>query len=152
MNDRHSEPHATEHPVETALRIALDAHRGQEDKAGRPYILHPLRVALAQSTDAAFCAALLHDAVEDTPLTLDDLRSAGVSETVVAAVDALTRREGESYNAYLARAGADPIAISVKRADLQDNLDVRRLRKVTDTDARRLTKYLGALSRLSDAD
>jgi len=102
--------------LERALEIAADAHRGQVDKAGEPYLLHPLRVMLRLAGEQERIVALLHDVVEDAPAwTLDRLRAEGFPEEVVLAVDRLTRREGEPYEALiqrilslgLARAGAD---------------------------------------------
>ena len=81
--------------LERAIEIAAGAHRGQQDKAGEPFILHPLRVMNACSTSSQQIAAVLHDVVEDSDLMLDDLRQEGLVEELVAAVDAMTRREGE---------------------------------------------------------
>ena len=127
--------------LEEAIGIAAQAHRGQRDRAGAPYILHPLRIMFAMQTDAERMAAVLHDVVEDTSWTLDALRERGFPEPVVTAVDHLTRREGESYEAFVLRAAADPVARRVKVADLEDNLDVRRLGTVSADDVERLTKY-----------
>lgn len=102
-----------------AISLAAMAHGGQTDKAGEPYILHPLRVMLACATLETRIAAVLHDAVEDTDLALSDLARFG--DQVVGAVDALTHREGEAYFDYIARAKENPIACEVKRADLWDN-------------------------------
>ena len=130
--------------LEEALSFAIEAHRGQKDKAGAPYILHVLRVMMQMPDEHAMMAAALHDVVEDTPHTLDALRAAGFPEPVVEAVDGLTRREGESYAAFVERASAHPIARRVKLADLEDNMDVRRLRHLTDADLARLQRYRDA--------
>src|SRR5690349_12469488 len=90
--------------LEEAIRIAVEAHRGQKDRAGAPYILHPLRMMLRVQTDAERMAAVLHDVVEDTDWTLDALREHGFPDEVVTAVDHLTRREGESYEEFVTRA------------------------------------------------
>jgi (p)ppGpp synthase/HD superfamily hydrolase len=127
--------------LEEAIGIAAQAHRGQRDRAGAPYILHPLRMMLALRTDDERMAAVLHDVVEDTDWTLDALRERGFSEQVVTAVDHLTRREGETYEAFVLRAAADPVARRVKVADLEDNMDVRRMGTLSADDAERLTKY-----------
>ena len=127
--------------LEEAIEIAAQAHRGQRDRAGAPYILHPLRMMFAVQTDAERMAAVLHDVVEDTDWTLDALRERGFPEQVVAAVDHLTRREGESYEAFVRRAAQDPVARRVKVADLEDNMDVRRIGTVSADDVERLTKY-----------
>lgn len=135
--------------IEEAIRIAVEAHRGQKDRAGAPYILHPLRMMFRLQTDAERMAAVLHDVVEDTPWTLDDLRGRGFPEEVVAAVDHLTRRDGESYEAFVERAALHPVARRVKVADLEDNMDVRRTGTVTEGDVERLTRYHRAWRRLT---
>lgn len=108
-------------PVERAIEIAIEAHAGQRDRAGQPYILHPLRVMLAQDDDASRVVAVLHDVVEDSDWTPDDLRREGFPEGIIVALDALTRREGEPYMDYIDRAGANQTAREVKIADLRDN-------------------------------
>ena len=135
--------------LETAIGIAVDAHRGQKDRAGAPYILHPLRMMFRVQTDAERMAAVLHDVVEDTAWTLDDLRARGFPDQVVEAVDHLTRRPGESYEAFVERAAGHPVARRVKIADLEDNLDVRRIGNVGESDAERLNRYLRAWRRLT---
>jgi (p)ppGpp synthase/HD superfamily hydrolase len=134
--------------LERAIEIAATAHAGQQDKAGAPYILHPLRVMLAQKEPAQRIAAILHDVVEDTPWTLEQLRAEGFSDDVLSAVDALTKRKGEDYFAFVDRAGRDPVARAVKIADIRDNMDVSRTAGVTDRDRERLEKYRQALTRL----
>jgi (p)ppGpp synthase/HD superfamily hydrolase len=134
--------------IETAIKIAVDAHGGQTDLSGQPYILHPLRVMLAMPADAERAAAVLHDVVEDTEVTLEDLRLAGLPEEVIAAVDCVTKRKGEAYTDYLDRIANNPIARRVKLADLQDNMRVDRLVTMTDRDLKRLEKYRHARERL----
>lgn len=135
--------------LEEAIRIAVEAHRGQKDRAGAPYILHPLRMLFRVQTDAERMAAVLHDVVEDTAWTLDDLRARGFPAEVVDAVDHLTRRPDESYEQFVDRAAAHPVARRVKLADLEDNLDVRRIGGVSPSDAERLNRYLAAWHRLT---
>lgn len=132
--------------LEDAIILAARAHRGQCDRAGQPYILHPLRMMLRMQTDEARLVAVLHDVVEDSAVTLDDLRRQGYSERVVTAVDRLTRRDGESYDDFVARAAADPLARAVKIADLEDNLDTTRLAEITERDQERLARYRRALA------
>lgn len=127
--------------LEDAIELALRVHRGKTDKAGAPYILHVLRVMVAMEDDTARMAAVLHDVVEDSDCTLADLRAQGFPRKVVAAVDALTRRPGESYEAFVLRAAANPIARRVKLADLEDNMDVRRLNALEQADLERLRRY-----------
>ena len=127
--------------LERAILLAVQAHRGQVDRSGAPYILHPLRVMLRVETENERIAAVLHDVVEDTDWTLDGLRAEGFPEEVVQAVDCLTRREGESYDDRVARAAANPIARRVKLADLEDNMDARRLARWSEEDAARFERY-----------
>ena len=134
-----------------AITIAAEAHQEQKDKAGAPYILHPIRVMLRQSGEAEMTAAILHDVVEDTPWTLDRLRAEGFADDVLQAVDCLTRRDGETYDAFMDRVKTSPIARRVKLADLEDNMDVRRLPEVTENARVRLSKYLAAWRRLKAA-
>lgn len=135
--------------IEEAIRIAVEAHRGQRDRGGAPYILHPLRVMFRVQTQAERMAAVLHDVVEDSAWTLNDLRARGFADEVLEAVDALTKREGEEYEAYVDRAAAHPVARRVKIADLEDNMDVRRTGTVSERDAARLNRYLRAWKRLT---
>ena len=132
--------------LEDALIFAADAHRGQTDKAGKPYVAHPLRVMNNLGLDATLeeqMAALLHDVVEDCGVSLDDLRAAGFDEAVVVAVDHLTKNaEGErDYQKTIERAAANPIARRVKMADLTDNMDLARIARPTAEDLARVEKY-----------
>ncbi len=113
--------------VADALRIATEAHRGQADKAGQPYIGHVVRVMDRVDTDVEKMAAALHDVIEDTDATPESLLRQGVPEHVVDAVLALTKRDGETYDDFVLRVGAHPIARQVKIADLADNSDPRRI-------------------------
>jgi (p)ppGpp synthase/HD superfamily hydrolase len=133
------------HPLAHAIRIAAEAHEGQVDKAGQPYILHVMRVMFGCTSPEAQVAAALHDVVEDTDWTLDDLRREGFTETVVQTVDALTRREGEEYFEFARRAAATPLGREVKRADLLDNMDIRRIANPSEKDWERLKRYRKAL-------
>lgn len=134
--------------LEEAIRIAVEAHRGQKDRAGAPYVLHPLRLMSRMWTDAARIVAVLHDVVEDSDWTLDRLRAAGFPEEMVSAVDALTKREGEDYEGLIRRAAGNALAREVKLADLEDNMDLRRQGKVTEQDLERLNKYRRAWEQL----
>jgi (p)ppGpp synthase/HD superfamily hydrolase len=134
--------------LEDAILLAVQAHRGQVDKVGQPYIVHLLRVMLRLEGEAAQIVGVLHDVVEDTPITFDDLRAQGYSEEVLQALDGVTRRPDETYEQFVDRAGADPIARLVKRADLEDNMDIRRLPAITEKDAERLNRYIAAWQRL----
>ncbi len=124
-----------------AIALVAEAHAKQTDKAGAPYILHPLRMMQRLETETEMIVAVLHDTVEDTHWTLKDLRAAGFSGDVVEAVDCLTRREEETYDEFIERAKSNPIARRVKLADIEDNLNITRLSEVTDKDVERLRKY-----------
>ncbi|TJZ89300.1 HD domain-containing protein [Paracoccus gahaiensis] len=134
--------------LERAIEIAASAHRGQRDKADAPFILHPLRVMHACSTASERIVAVLHDVVEDSHWTLEDLRSEGLEEELLAAVDAMTRRESETYADFVNRAARNSIARAVKIADLRDNLDMTRIADPTPSDEQRSQKYLQALRTL----
>lgn len=135
--------------LERAIAIAAEAHAGQVDKAGQAYILHPLRVMLRVRGETARIVAVLHDLLEDTPWTPGRLRAEGFSEEAVAAVVALTREDGEDYMAFVARAGANPVAREVKIADLADNMDLSRIPSPTDRDRARLDRYRRAMELLA---
>lgn len=127
--------------LEDAIEIAAKAHKGQSDKAGAPYILHPLRLMMQMNSEAAMIAAVLHDVVEDSDWTIDDLREKGFSEEVLLALECLTKQDGESYEAFIDRAGKNKIARQVKIADLEDNMNIRRIDKISEKDLIRLEKY-----------
>lgn len=113
--------------INKALKIAHRAHLGQVDKGGVPYILHPIRVALHCETDAEKVVALLHDVVEDTSFTLEDLKAEGISRNLLDAIDSLTNREGESYDEFICRVSQNELAVRVKIQDLKDNMDLSRM-------------------------
>lgn len=112
--------------LQTAIDIATRAHEGQTDKCGKPYIGHALRVMARLSGDTERMAAVLHDVVEDTPLSLGDLCELGIPDDVIEIVDFLTRRKDETYCAYIERVATHRTAIRVKLADIADNTDPRR--------------------------
>jgi (p)ppGpp synthase/HD superfamily hydrolase len=138
--------------LERAIAIAVEAHTGQRDRAGRLYILHPLRLMMNVRSDEEKIVAVLHDVVEDTPWTVADLRREGFPKYLLDALDCVTKREGESYEDFVARSAGNPIARGVKIADLEDNMNVRRLDMVTPKDGERLAKYLVAWRKLTDLD
>lgn len=128
--------------LEEAILIAAEAHRGQTDKAGASYILHPLRMMMKMNTEVEMMTAILHDVVEDSDeWTIEKLRERGFSDEVLEAVESVTNREGESYDEFIERAGKSPIARKVKIADLEDNMNVRRIGKIREKDLIRLKKY-----------
>ena len=133
-------------PQETiACTIARKAHAGQIDKAGAPYIGHPAHVASQVEGDKAKAVAWLHDVVEDTPLTLDDLRAAGIDDDVIDALKLLTHDKSVPYMDYAANLKRNELARTVKLADLAHNSDLSRLPKVTDADRERVEKYRRAI-------
>ncbi|MBC7337968.1 MAG: GTP pyrophosphokinase [Clostridia bacterium] len=129
-------------------RVGGGAHRGQKDRAGAPYILHPLRVMLSSREPLEMIAGVLHDVVEDSGIALEQLRTAGYPADVIEALDALARRPGENYGDYLARVKANPLALRVKLADLRDNLDESRIPEPSEDDRRLWQKYRRALQEL----
>jgi (p)ppGpp synthase/HD superfamily hydrolase len=133
-----------------AIGVAVEAHKDQLDKSGQPYILHPLRVMFRCEGETARTVAILHDVIEDTTVTVDDLRNLGFSDEVLAALDCVTKREGESYADFVERTAANPIARQVKLADLEDNMDLRRLPSadLSDRAVERLNRYIAAWHRL----
>ena len=135
--------------LDRAIELAKQHHEGQTDKAGKPYIEHPLRVMNQVESEEEKIVAVLHDIVEDTDISLDDLRNEGFSEKVVSAVECLTKQDGENYDSYIERISFNPLAVKIKLADLEDNRDLTRLPEVTDKDLERLEKYDKALEKLT---
>lgn len=127
--------------LERAIAMATKAHEGQFDKGGVAYILHPLRVMARVTTPEQRIVAVLHDVLEDTPVTLSDLAREGFPLKILAAVLALSRRDGESYEAFVMRLGVDPLARQVKLADLADNSDLSRIPSPGPADLARLSRY-----------
>ena len=142
--------------LEDTIIFAANAHRGQVDKAGQPYILHPLRVMNNLGLNAPLehqMAALLHDTMEDCGVTRESMKKQGFPEEVIVAVEHLTKNaEGEAdYNKAIDRVLENPIAIQVKLADLKDNMDMKRLANPTEYELKRLAKYEAAKARLENA-
>ena len=125
------------------LVLATNAHEGQFDKGGAPYILHPLKVMhyLKSNDEELQCIALGHDVIEDTKTTYRDLYDAGMSDRVIAGIRALTKLPGQTLDEYKAGVFANRDAMRVKMADLRHNSDIRRLKGVTDKDLERMAKY-----------
>lgn len=138
--------------IETAIAFAVEKHHGQRDKSGEAYILHPLRVMMRVreygGSEDAQCVAVLHDVVEDCDVSLDDLRVQGFSEAVIQGVASVTKQPDEegddAYQRFVERAAANPLGRLVKRADLEDNMDLRRLDAVGEKAMRRLERYVRA--------
>lgn len=133
--------------LERAVAIAAEGHAGQVDKAGAPYILHPLRLMLAVGTNDERIVAVLHDVVEDCPgWTFDRLRVEGFADHVIAALDSVTKRDGEDYIAFVLRAAVNPVGRQVKLADLADNCDLTRIAAPVQKDLDRVEKYRRAIA------
>jgi (p)ppGpp synthase/HD superfamily hydrolase len=139
--------------LERAIVIAAEGHAGVADKAGAPYVLHPLRVMLAMSDKNERIVGVLHDVVEDCDgWTLDRVRSEGFSEEVVEALDAVTMRAGEEYFSFVRRAAANPIGRKVKLADLRDNSNLSRIGNPTQRDFDRIEKYRVSIEMIERMD
>ncbi|MBW5467572.1 HD domain-containing protein [Brevibacillus formosus] len=134
--------------LEKAIVIATNAHTGQLDKGGNPYILHPLRIMMKMSSKESMIVAVLHDVLEDTEVTKEDLFQAGFSNEIVEAVLAVTRDEDETYMEFVKRAKRNPIARLVKLADLEDNCDLSRIPDPKSKDHERLLRYKKAIKEL----
>jgi len=130
------------------LSLALKAHAGQVDRFGAPYILHPLRVMHRVKSPEAMIAAILHDVIEDSPMTLQELAEYGFGPDIIFAVDCLSKRDNELYEDYIKRVKLSGLAVEVKLADLEDNMDIRRAEKITEELEDNLKKYLKAWQEL----
>ena len=134
---------------EKAYEIAKKVHLGQIDKAGEDYIKHPEKVASFVNSDEEKAVAYLHDVIEDTELTLEDLREYGFSEEVLEAVDVITKKKGQDYQTYLNSVKENKLARVVKLADLRHNSDLTRLINITEKDIERKEKYQKAIDFLN---
>ena len=132
--------------IERAIQIAVAAHAGIKDKGGKPYILHPIKVMMRVETEEEQIVAILHDVVEDTDWTFDALRNEGFSETVIEALETVTKQsEDEDYEDFIKRSLQNDIGRKVKIADLRENLDVTRIGELSEKDIKRINKYKKAL-------
>ncbi len=139
--------------LEKAIALARAAHALQVDKAGAPYIEHPLRVMRRCATCEEKIVAVLHDTIEDTDVTVDTLRESGFPDSLIEGVLSVTRQAGESYRVFVARTAQNPIGRLVKIHDLEDNLDLTRFtRELTEKDLKRINKYLHSLRYLTALD
>ena len=155
MNHEHSGAvNDTTPTLEDAIILAAQAHRGQiyPSVNSEPFILHPLRVMTRVQSKLAQVVAVLHDVIEDTNYTLDDLRRQGYADAVVEAVDCLTHKAGETYEAYIERVATNPIARQVKLADLEDNLANNLRLEMTNETLQRIARYRAAQQRLVAID
>lgn len=136
--------------LDQAISIANKAHAGQLDKAGQPYILHPLRLMLKFQAKDEMIVAVLHDVVEDSSFTLESLKDYGFSEVIINAIESLTKNKGETYEDFISRVSSNNLAKKIKIEDIRDNLDLTRLDKITEKDLARVEKYHRALKLLID--
>ena len=135
--------------LERAIEIAVEAHKGQTDKAGAIYILHPLRVMMSLETEVERTTGILHDVVEDSEWTLEMLSDEGFSDEVIEALRCLTKIDGESYEDFILRVCENDLARQVKISDVTDNMDLNRIKAPTEIDFQRAQKYGNALSLLN---
>lgn len=133
-----------------AINIAIEAHKGQTDYSGVPYIVHVMNVMRAGRTDAEKIVGVLHDVVEDTDWTFDALLKEGFSTEIVEALRCVTKiSDDEPYDDFIERVKSNPLAVAVKINDLTDNMDVRREDEINDYVVNRLRKYLKAYKDLT---
>ena len=135
-----------------ALKLCFEAHNNQMDKSGIPYVYHPFHVAEQMTDETSTIAALLHDVVEDTPYTMEDVAVMGFGDEVMSALALLTHDETVPYLEYVAMLRSNPVARAVKRVDLIHNSDESRLDEITQKDRERLQKYQAALAILDEAE
>jgi (p)ppGpp synthase/HD superfamily hydrolase len=129
--------------LERAIEIAIQAHKNQKDKVGQPYILHPLRVMLKGKNDPEKICGILHDVVEDSAWTFEDLKKEGFSAEVIEVLRLVTKTsEDEDYVQFIQRISQNATAVNVKLNDLEDNMDVTRFELLDEKDIKRLNKYL----------
>ncbi len=133
-----------------AMKLCFEAHKDQKDRTGLPYVFHPFHLAEQMKDEYSAAAALLHDVVEDTDTTFEDLQKEGIPEKVIEALRLLTHSPEVPYMEYVAKTASDPIAAAVKLADLNHNSDMSRLDNITDKDIQRHKKYLDAVSLLNE--
>jgi (p)ppGpp synthase/HD superfamily hydrolase len=135
--------------LERAIEIAHEAHVGQYDKAGKDYILHPLRVMERGRTEEEKIVGVLHDVVEDSEWTFEMLEAEGFTPEVIEALRCVTKlSEDEDYDHFINRVLTNPLAMRVKLLDLEDNMDMSRLDECTEGDIQRLQKYQKAYNRI----
>jgi len=134
--------------LDMAIALASQTHMGQKDKGGSVYILHPLRVMMQMENEDEKIVAVLHDVVEDSSLTFDDLKNQGFSDDIINALKCLTKEKGEDYEAFIERVSQNRLATKVKIEDIKDNIDVTRLKTINEKDLERIQKYHNALMRL----
>lgn len=133
-----------------ALKLCFEAHKNQVDKSGMPYVFHPFHLAEQMSDESTTVVALLHDIIEDTDYTINDLRELGFGEEILSAISLMTHADDVDYMEYVAEIKKNPIARVVKLADLCHNSDMTRLDTITERDVKRAEKYKKAIELLSE--
>jgi len=137
--------------IEKSLEIALKAYSGQTDKAGKTYILHPLRLMAQMETEEEMSVALLHDVIEDSEYTAEDLLNNGIPTVVVSAVQSLTKNPDENYESFIERVLENKLATKIKQADIEDNMNILRLKSVKEKDLERVAKYHKAWHKINES-
>ena len=135
--------------INKALKISFTAHKNQTDKNGIPYIYHPYHLAEQMDTEYEICTALLHDVIEDTNMTIQDLREEGFPDEIINAINVLTHRKNQPYTKYINNIKQNELAKKVKLADLKHNSDSTRITSLTEKDKARLRKYKNAIDTLT---
>ena len=136
--------------LERAIRVATKAHKGQLDRFGNPFILHVLRVITTARDPEERVLAALHDVLERSDITLDELREKGMPERVLKALTHISRDPQEDYDQYIDRVARDPLAVRVKVIDLADKMDLREVGELSAADLRRYNRQLAAYERLKE--
>ena len=137
--------------LQTALEIAIRAHKGSKNKGENDYILHPLRVMLSMNTNDEMIVAILHDVIEDTKWSFEDLEKEKFSKKIILGLRSVTKKsDEEKYEDFIQRAKKNDLGRKVKISDIKDNLNVSRLKLITDKDKNRLKKYENALKILKN--
>jgi len=134
-----------------ALSLCFEAHKDQKDKSGLPYVFHPFHLAEQMEDEETTVVALLHDVIEDTEYTIEDLQKVGFSQRVISAIALMTHDPQVPYMEYVRAIKSNPIARAVKLADLRHNSDMTRLDIITQRDEERAQKYLDAIVVLEEA-
>jgi len=136
--------------IEKSLDIALRVHTGQKDRSGKTYILHPLRLMNRMESDEEMAVALLHDVIEDSEMSEQDLLNEGIPTKVVEAVKCLTKGSGEDYDEFISRVSKNELASEIKIVDIEDNINILRLKTLSEKDLERIAKYHRAWNKLQN--
>ncbi len=133
-----------------AMKLAFEAHKNQIDKSGLPYIYHPFHLAEQMNDETTVCVAFLHDVVEDTDITFDQLEQQGFTKEIIDALKLMTHDDAAPYMDYVKNIKSNPVAAAVKLADLKHNSDLTRLDTVDEKALKRREKYLQAIQLLTE--